>query len=89
MPWPMAIALCWDSCGRARIKGANGGIVPHSGQRGHPQVRRTRSLPARLHDVAFGAARPAIAIDATGRFDGQDAEYLTSLPGSLNGRCRR
>jgi hypothetical protein len=58
-------------------------VTGHGAQGGHPQVAAHQVVAARRHDLAFRAARFAVAIGATRHFDRQRAEILDQLVGRL------
>ena len=68
-----------DTC----VEGAHGGVVAHGAEGGHPEVATHQVVATPGHDVAFGNARLAIAIDAGADLDGHDAEVGDELVGRL------
>ena len=53
------------------VEGSHGGVEPNRRQGGHPQIAAYQIVAAPAHDIAFGGACLAVAIDA----DDEDASY--------------
>ena len=65
--------------GDARVQGAHGGIETHGAQGGHPEIAANQIIAAFAHDVAFGRAGGAVAIDAGADLVGHDAKVGDEL----------
>jgi hypothetical protein len=76
----LLVGMLGDDAG---IKGANRWVVAHGAESGHPQITADQVVAAPAHNVAFGAARIAVAIDAAGDFDGQHAEVSDEFAGRV------
>ena len=67
----------------ARVKSADGGIETHGAEGGHPEIAAHEVVAASAHDVAFGGAGLAVAIDAGADFDRHGAEIGDELVGGV------